>query len=128
MQEDVCGLNFSWMNNVFICVASLSHLCVTDTQRRASQRIKEVCESFVPSVRVVQVTGVTRSFHHHHAVIGQIAQVAEWQFSELGVLVTINDQRRDLEERRDTKTQRDPSDESSLSLSFSLCSEIQTRS
>lgn len=78
----------------------------TDLQQRASQRIKEICESFVPSVRVVQVTGVTRSFHHHHAVIGQIAQVAEGHFSELRVLVTVNDERWDLEERRDTNTHK----------------------
>lgn len=59
---------------------------------RASQRIEEIRESLVPSVRVIQVTGVTCSFHHHHAVIGEIAQVAERQFSELNVLVTVNDE------------------------------------
>lgn len=68
-----------------------------NAQQRASQRVKEVCKSFVPSVWVVQVTGVACSLHHHHFVIGQIAQVTEWHLPELMVLVTVNDQRWDLD-------------------------------
>lgn len=67
-----------------------------NAQQRASQRVKEVCKSFVPSVWVVQVTGVACSLHHHHFVIGQIAQVTERHLPELMVLVTVNDQRWDL--------------------------------
>lgn len=68
-----------------------------NAQQRASQRVKEVCKSFVPSVWVVQVTGVACSLHHHHFVIGQIAQVTERHLPELMVLVTVNDQRWDLD-------------------------------
>lgn len=68
-----------------------------NAQQRASQRVKEVCKSFVPSVWVVQVTGVACSLHHHHFVIGQIAQVTERHLPKLMVLVTVNDQRWDLD-------------------------------
>lgn len=98
MQDDVFGPNEQCVylrgsSESFMC----SCVCVA-AQWRASQCVNEICESFVPSVRVVQVTGVTCSLHHHHAVIGQIAQVAERHLSELSVLVAVHDQRRDLEE------------------------------
>lgn len=63
-----------------------------------SQLGKEIRECFVPRVRVVQVTGVSCALHHHHRVVGQTAEVPERQLSKLSVLVTINDQRGDLEE------------------------------
>lgn len=108
IQEDVCGLNISWMNSLFLCES----MCVTvlfnlspDRRWTASQRVQEVRESFVPGVGVVQVTGVTRSCHHHHAVIGQVTQVSERNLSELSVLVTVNYERWDLEEALDTHTE-----------------------
>lgn len=65
--------------------------------RRESQRFKKVCESFVPRVRVVEVTGVAGSFHHQHAVVAKVTQVVERQLSKLSVLVAVNDQRGDLQ-------------------------------
>lgn len=73
---------------------------------KLSQRAQEVRESSVPRVRVVQVTRVSCALHHHHSVIGQIAEVAERQLSQLSVLVAVNDQRGDLEEIRGQKTIR----------------------
>lgn len=70
---------------------------------KLSQRAQEVRESSVPRVRVVQVTRVSCALHRHHSVIGQIAEVPEWQLSQLSVLVAVNDQRGDLEEIRDKK-------------------------
>lgn len=58
-----------------------------------SQRLEEVHKSPVPSVGVIQVARMPRPFYHHHSVIGQLAQVAQGQFSKLGVLVAINYQR-----------------------------------
>lgn len=66
-----------------------------------SQRVQEVGESSVPGVRVVQVTGVSRAPHHHHSVIGQVAEVPERHLSQLSVLVPVNDQGGDLEETQD---------------------------
>lgn len=77
-----------------------------NAQQRASQRVKEVCKSFVPSVWVVQVTGVACSLHHHHFVIGQIAQVTERHLPELMVLVTVNDQRWDLDTKNHNNNER----------------------
>lgn len=68
-----------------------------------SQRVQEVRESPVPRVRVVQVTRVSRALHHHHSVIGQVAEVPERQLSQLSVLVPVNDHGRDLEETQDGK-------------------------
>lgn len=42
-----------------------------------SQRVQEVGESLVPRVRVIQVTWMSCSLHHHHSVIGQTAEVPE---------------------------------------------------
>lgn len=68
-----------------------------------SQRVQEIHECFVPRVRVIQVTRVSCALHHHHSVIGQTAEVPEWQLSQLSVLVTIDYQRGDLEELQDKK-------------------------
>lgn len=85
-----------------------------NAQQRASQRVKEVCKSFVPSVWVVQVTGVACSLHHHHFVIGQIAEITERHLPELMVLVTVNDQRWDL----DTKNHNNNEKKSPLQSDF----------
>lgn len=101
VHEDVCPKTSNeWLTRLHAWLCCRES---TDSTRTASQRLKEVCERLVPRVRVVQVTGVARPFHHHHSVIGQVAQVSEWLFSELRVLITVNDQRWDLEERRDTR-------------------------
>ena len=109
IQGDVCDLHFNeW--SVCLCVwliwviSSIMCCCISPPSHSftASQRVEELCESFVPRVRVVQVTGMTRPFHHHHAVIGQIAQVAEWQLSQQSVLVTVDDERWDLEGKSQT--------------------------
>lgn len=73
----------------------------------------------MPSFGVIQVTGVTRSFHYHHTVISQIAQVPERQFSELSVQVTVNNQGWDLEKTQNKEDTRDPSDESLPEFCFS---------
>lgn len=54
----------------------------------------------MPGVRVVQVTGMPRPLHHHHFVIGQIAQVGERQIPEIDVLVAVDDQSRNLSRRK----------------------------
>lgn len=85
-------------------MAPVTHLCVTvGCPSTAAQRVEEAGERSVPSVRVVQVTRVTGSFHHHHAVIGQISQVVQRPLCQLRVLVAVDDERRHLEKRRDTK-------------------------
>lgn len=66
-----------------------------------SQRVQEVGESSVPGVGVVQVTRVSRAPHHHHPVIGQVAEVPERRLSQLSVLVPVNDQGGDLEDTQD---------------------------
>lgn len=68
-----------------------------------SQRVQEVREGSVPSVRVVQVTRVSRAPHHHHPVVGQVAEVPERHLSQLSVLVPVNDQGGDLEDTQDKK-------------------------
>lgn len=73
------------------CKINISCLS-TDPRWEPLQRTKEFCESFVPGVRVIQVTGVPRPLHHHHSVIGQIAQVWERKFPKLSVLVAVDNQ------------------------------------
>lgn len=53
----------------------------------------------MPSIWVIQVTGMPRPLHHHHFVIGQMAQVGEGQISQLNVLVAVDDQRWNLSEQ-----------------------------
>lgn len=68
-----------------------------------SQRVQEVREGSVPGVRVVQVTRVSRAPHHHHSVIGQVAEVPERRLAQLSVLVPVNYQGGDLEETQDKR-------------------------
>lgn len=84
-----------WATGVWLCCRKS-----TDPRWEPLQRTKEFCESFVPGVRVIQVTGMPRPLHHHHSVIGQISQVWERKLPKLSVLVAIDNQSWNLVRQR----------------------------
>lgn len=57
------------------------------------QALQEVQQAQVPLLRLVQVTGMSCSFQQEHLVIGEVLEVVQAYFPELGVLVPIHNQR-----------------------------------
>lgn len=62
------------------------------------QAPQEVQQALVPLLWLVQVAGMACPLHQQHLVIGQVLQVVQTHFPQLGILVPIHDQRGNLVE------------------------------